>query len=136
MILYNIGHSIVIAVEKKMVWLSKIVQNLYTVLVTDATWMICCHVSLKTGCTNDTVDQGYLFSSKPCHQSFAYSHPFLYGFEFRQFLLFCFMSAVNTNSLSKNCSSLRLSSSSSDNVTSVIAKAVGFLLFIKFKMHE
>ena len=48
--------------------------------------MICCHVPLSTGCTNDTVDQGYLFSSKPCHQSFASSHPFLYDFEFRQFL--------------------------------------------------
>ena len=69
-----------------MVWLSKIVQNMFTVLVTDATWMICCHVSLTTGCTNDTVDQGYLFSSKTCHQSFASSHSFLYGFEFQQFL--------------------------------------------------
>ena len=69
-----------------MVWLSKIVQNLFTVLVTDATWMICCHVSLTTGCTNDTVVQGYLFSSKLCHESFASSHPLLYGFESRQFL--------------------------------------------------
>ena len=31
MVLYNIRHSIVIAVEKKMVWSSKIVQNLFTI---------------------------------------------------------------------------------------------------------
>ena len=52
--LYNIGHSIVIAIEKKMVWLSKIVQNLFTVLVADVTWVICFNVSFTTGCPNDT----------------------------------------------------------------------------------
>ena len=100
--------------------------------------MICCRVSLSTGCTNDTVDQGYLFSSKPCHQSFASSHPFLYGFEFRQFLpgneeqhliasASC-PSSTPSNSPSRNSSSPRLSSSSSDSVTSAMAKAAGFLL--------
>ena len=45
-------HSIVIAVEKKMVWLSKIVQNLLTVLVTDATkrfssaWRVPCSFNI------------------------------------------------------------------------------------------
>ena len=39
----NIGHSILIVVKKRFECSSKIVENLFTALVTDATGMICFH---------------------------------------------------------------------------------------------
>ena len=122
-----------------MVWLSKIVQNLFTILVTDATWMICCHVSLSTGCTNDTVDQGYLFRSKPMSSKFRFLTSFslwlrisaIPSGEWRTALASC--PSTPSNSLPRNYSSPGLSSSSSDSVTSAIAKAVDFFCLSSLK---